>query len=356
MVWRESTTQWHTQRWVEHRPKLAWGRTDNQITTLLQSDLDSKVTSRLILGWVGIFHFPNLRICGIVNIPDDRKRYKGARGRSKIYNPVGEILMATKYYKEIIETAEGLRLIDDTLFRLVAEDIPACQEIIRELLDDSGIEVIKATPQRRLGGLNRNIIVDLLCKTSDGSYINVEVQTGDNQDDFRRTRLHASVITSHKTPKGIDSDDVPDVTILYIAEYDAAGRNRTVIRERHCLFDEDERIEVEDGETIIYATTAVNDGSSHSKLLQLFLRKDAFEDKDYPAISERMNYFKGTKEGRDSMCRAVEELGNKMAEEAIVNAIKNVMESLGVGIEKAMDILKISSEQRSMYAGMVQGK
>ena len=221
-----------------------------------------------------------------------------------------------KYSKEVIETAEGLRLIDDTLFRLVAEDIPACQEMIRELLDDDGIEVIKATPQRRLGGMNRNIIVDLLCKTSDSNYINVEVQTGDNQDDFRRTRLHASVITAQKTPKGTESAEVPDVTVLYIAEYDAAGRNKTVIKERHCLFDDDERIEVPDGETIIYATTAINDGSSHSKLLQLFLRDDAFDDKNYPAISARVGYFKGTEEGREDMCKAVDELSSKREQNA----------------------------------------
>ena len=238
----------------------------------------------------------------------------------------------TKYSKEVIETAEGLRLIDDTLFRLVAEDIPACQEMLRELLDED-IEVIKATPQRRLGGLNRNIIVDLLCKTSEGSYINVEVQTGDQHDDFRRTRLHASVITAQKTPKGTESADVPDVTVLYIAEYDAARRNKTVIKERHCLFDEDERIEVQDGETIIYATTAVNDGSSHSKLLQLFLRDDAFDDKDYPAISSRMAYFKGTEKGREDMCKAVEELSIKRAKDTKDQIIKNLLKN---GIDESV--------------------
>ncbi len=261
-----------------------------------------------------------------------------------------------KYSKEVIETAKGLRLIDDTLFRLVAEDIPACQEMLRELLDDNRIEVIKATPQRKLGGLNRNIIVDLLCKTSDGGYINVEVQTGDQHDDFRRTRLHASVITTQKTPKGTESAEVPDVTVLYISEYDAAGRNKTVIRERHCLFDEDDRIEVSDGETIIYATTAVNDGSSHAKLLQLFLRDDAFEDKDYPAISARVGYFKGTEEGREDMCKAVDELSKKREQSAIAEAIKNVMEAFGVSVDKAMESLKIPSDQRSMYAGMINSK
>lgn len=232
-----------------------------------------------------------------------------------------------KFSKEVIETAEGLRLIDDTLFRLVAEDIPACQELLRELLDDKGLVVIKAIPQRRMGGLNRNIIVDLLCKTSDGGYINVEVQTGDQHDDFRRTRLHASIITAQKTPKDTEFADVPDVTVLYISEYDAAGRNKTLIKERHFLIDEEDRIEVPDGETIIYATTAINDGSSHSKLLQLFLRNDAFDDEDYPAISKRIGYFKGTEKGREDMCRAVEELSIKRAKDTrdqiIFNMIKD---------------------------------
>ena len=248
----------------------------------------------------------------------------------------------TKYSKEVIETAEGLRLIDDTLFRLVAEDIPACQEMLRELLDED-IEVIKATPQRRLGGLNRNIIVDLLCKTSEGSYINVEVQTGDQHDDFRRTRLHASVITAQKTPKGTESADVPDVTVLEIAEYDAARRNKTVIKERHCLFDEDERIEVQDGETIIYATTAVNDGSSHSKLLQLFLRDDAFDDKDYPAISSRMAYFKGTEKGREDMCKAVEELSIKRAKDTKDQIILNMIKD-GLAPEKIAKYADVTVE------------
>ena len=186
-----------------------------------------------------------------------------------------------KYSKEVIETAEGLRLIDDTLFRLVAEDIPACQEIIRELLDDKGLVVIEATPQRRLGGLNRNIIVDLLCKTSEGNYINVEVQTGDQHDDFRRTRLHASIVTSDKTPKSTEFAEVPDVTVIYIAEYDAAKQNLPVVVEHHYIKAGDKLVEVDDGETIVYATTAVKDKSRHTKLLQLFLKDDAFDEGDY---------------------------------------------------------------------------
>ena len=41
-------------------------------------------------------------------------------------------------------------------------------------------------------------------------------------------------------------------------------------------------------------------------------------------------------------------------QETMAAAIRNVMESLGIGVEKAMDTLKIPPEQRSVYAGLVR--
>ena len=47
---------------------------------------------------------------------------------------------------------------------------------------------------------------------------------------------------------------------------------------------------------------------------------------------------------------------NEGEQNAVVEAIKNVMELFGVSLEKAMESLKIPSDQRSMYAGMVNKK
>ena len=41
-------------------------------------------------------------------------------------------------------------------------------------------------------------------------------------------------------------------------------------------------------------------------------------------------------------------------QETMASAIRNVMESFGVGMEKAMDTLKIPPEQRSVYASLVR--
>ena len=51
------------------------------------------------------------------------------------------------------------------------------------------------------------------------------------------------------------------------------------------------------------------------------------------------------------------EIGREEGEQnAIVQSIKNLMKNLQVTLEQAMDALSIPSEERSMYAGMVNAK
>ena len=45
-----------------------------------------------------------------------------------------------------------------------------------------------------------------------------------------------------------------------------------------------------------------------------------------------------------------EEIGEQ---NAVVRSIKNLMETLKLTLEQAMDALKIPSDERSMYAGLV---
>ena len=66
------------------------------------------------------------------------------------------------------------------------------------------------------------------------------------------------------------------------------------------------------------------------------------------------------KNGGVDMCEALENRYKKERNAAEQNAkvldIKNVMESFSVPLEKAMESLKIPSDQRSMYAGLVNKK
>ena len=51
----------------------------------------------------------------------------------------------------------------------------------------------------------------------------------------------------------------------------------------------------------------------------------------------------------------VDEKINAERQETTVTYIRNIMESLGVTVDKAMDSLKIPQTQRDTYAGLIKG-
>lgn len=77
------------------------------------------------------------------------------------------------FSKETVQTAKNLRLIDDTLFRLVASEPGACQEILRTLLGDCKLEVLSVTPQETMVSLHREICLDVLCQLGNGRFANI---------------------------------------------------------------------------------------------------------------------------------------------------------------------------------------
>ena len=166
-----------------------------------------------------------------------------------------------------------------------------CEEILRTLLDMPYLQVVKVSVQSVVQSFQREITLDALCMTQDGRYCNVEVQKGNSNDDIRRTRFHAAALTAKYTPKGADFKNVPDVTIVYISEYDVLKNNQTVTHVTRCMKNDESYVPVKDGEDIIFANTCVNDGSDKSELLQLMLNKEAFYNDKFPQISNAISYF-----------------------------------------------------------------
>ena len=56
------------------------------------------------------------------------------------------------------------------------------------------------------------------------------------------------------------------------------------------------------------------------------------------------------------MCKVMEDMRNETDKRTKIDDIKNVMESFGVSIEKAMESLKIPETLWSMYAELVGKK
>ena len=104
-----------------------------------------------------------------------------------------------------------------------------------------------------------------------------------------------------------------------------------------------------DREDIYFANTAVQDGSDRSQLLQMFLRKDAFEDERYPELSRAVSFFKKTEGGYLRVCKTVEDYARKFAQDyakdygqqcRIEGHEEGRKEGRAEGIEVALHLLK----------------
>ena len=78
-------------------------------------------------------------------------------------------------------------------------------------------------------------------------------------------------MTWKEAEKGTRFKDLPDVCVVYITEHDFLHGGRTVYHVDKILRENGSIID--DGSSVIYVNTAVNDGSAISDLMRCFLQK-----------------------------------------------------------------------------------
>ena len=85
------------------------------------------------------------------------------------------------------------------------------------------------------------------------------------------------------------------------------------------------------------------------------------DEMHYKELAKKTRYFKEDEKGVSTMCKALEDMRNEVAErvtervekETKLDAIKSVMKTLGVSVEKAMETLEIPKAQWSTYVGLL---
>lgn len=237
--------------------------------------------------------------------------------------------------QEKIRRIKEFRLIDDVFFEEFAKDIPACQEILRTILEDTKLivnDIIVQSSERNLYG--RSVRLDALCTLGDGSLCNVEVQRADNDNHLKRARFNAASITVKESEPGTNFDKVKDVYIVYISEKDFLSGGFTtyhidkVIRENG--------VTVDDGLHEIFVNTSVNDGSSIAELMQCFKQKELNSSK-FKAVTRRFKEIKETEGGLTAMCKIMDDI---VKEERREERIKMLTKMLSRGYSKE-DILEL---------------
>ena len=214
---------------------------------------------------------------------------------------------------EVESIVARLRAIDDIMFRKLCENIAFVEEILRVILEDDKITVVEVIPQDSIQNLRgRSVVLDAYCKLGNGSYCNVEVQRSDSDDHFRRVRYHAACITANVVDPGEQFEQVDDLVVVYISEFDPFDEGRTVYHVRNMV--EETGRAVLDGLREIYVNTKYNDGSEIAELMQCLLEPVVTNPK-FPALAQELQAEKGNVKGDESMCKLVEEYAQKRAKE-----------------------------------------
>ena len=236
---------------------------------------------------------------------------------------------------EKIEHIKEFRLIDDIFFEVFASDIPACQEILRVILEDAELivnDVVVQSSERNLYG--RSVRLDALCTLGNGSLCNIEIQRADNDNHLKRARFNAANITVKESETGTNFEKIKDVYIIYISEKDFFKGGFTtyhidkVIRENG--------ITVDDGLHEIFVNASVNDGSNIAELMQCFTQKNLNNPK-FRAVTRRFKELKETEGGLTVMCKLMDDI---VKEEKKEENIKRIKKMINKGYSKE-DILEL---------------
>lgn len=223
-----------------------------------------------------------------------------------------------------------LRPIDDVFFEALAQNPKVCQEILRVILEDDKLvvnDVITQNSERNIYG--RSVRVDALCTLGTGEKCNIEVQRSDNDDHLRRARFNASVITAINSDPGTKFENVKDVCIVYISQFDVFKQGKTIYHVDKMI--RETGTYVDDGLREIFVNTAVNDGSDISKLMSCFLAETVNNPK-FPELSKEVKRLKETKGGLDIMCDIMEQYNQEAVDKNERKRIK-IMAKKGSDVE-----------------------
>ena len=234
------------------------------------------------------------------------------------------------------------RPIDDVFFEALAKNKAVCEEILQTIMEDNKLtvaDVIVQSSERNLYG--RSVRLDALCTLGDGTLCNIEVQRSDNDNHLKRARFNASSITVKESNPGEKFENVKELYIVYISEFDFLEENRTIYHIDKVI--RESNIVIDDGLHEIFVNTAVDDGTDIADLMSCFVKKE-FNNPKFPNLSNEVKKLKSTEGGLNTMCEIMEKYLDEAREETEVKTKIKMIQSMikkGKTVEEIADLCEL---------------
>ena len=252
-------------------------------------------------------------------------------------------------YEEDMKRLQRLRPMDDDFMRcMFKNNMPLAQKVLRVLLNNSDLKLVKLETQvdmKRLLGA-RSVCLDALGEDAEGKLYNLEIQKDDKGAGPYRARYHSSVMDVENLSSGEDFEELPETYVIFITEKDIYEEGLSVYPI--------ERMNVRsgkpfaDGEHILYVNGAYRGNDDIGKLMHDFSCANA--DDMYDAdMAEATRYYKESEKGVTSMCKVFDEIREEGREEGeIKGRVDIALELIELGedsYEKIAKVTKLSLEK-----------
>jgi len=233
-------------------------------------------------------------------------------------------------HAEDLQRLRGLRLLDDDFMNKVFEDKACAEFLLQVILQRTDLKVQEVHGQHDVKNLQgRSVRLDIMAVDETGRVYNIEVQRRDKGAGAKRARYNSSLLDANITQPGDDYEQLNETYVIFITEHDVLGGGRPLYHIRRTIQETGEYFD--DGSHILYVNAQIKDDTALGQLMHDFSCTGA-EQMHYRILADRVRYFKEDQKGVATMCKAMEEMRNEAAREAVKeNAIKAARSFLALG-------------------------
>jgi predicted transposase/invertase (TIGR01784 family) len=266
------------------------------------------------------------------------------------------------------KTLQELTIRDNFMFGAVMTDEENCRGLL-ELILGFPIGQIEISKEKSIiyHPEYKGIRMDVFAKDENNTHYNVEMQVVQKTSLPRRARYYHSQIDMESLLSGSGYEELPDTYVIFICDFDPFGQKKYCYTFRNmCL--EDQHLCMRDGATTIFLSTSGENREEVSPSMVNFLEyvkadeSSTGNDSEDPYVKRLQEFIESIKKDREMEERFMlfeELLRDERAEgraEGLLSSIQNLMESMNLSMEQAMDALKIPEDERCKYAGEIKNQ
>lgn len=183
-------------------------------------------------------------------------------------------------------------LTSDIFFSKVIENKAACQELIN-ILTGQALIIKDIQPQYSIRHLeSHSVVLDVLAESRHGKLINIEMQTGENENHLKRSRYHQACIDVSMLEKGHPFEDLPELYSIFITAKDFFKCGKGIYHVDRVL--REGNLTIDNGIREIYVNLQGKVKNPVLRALLSYIKNtDAdYENEYFPNLIKRVQFYK----------------------------------------------------------------